>query len=53
MFSRLNRIKMNYDNHLGQERLKHLLRIGEEGWRLKSLMQMSLWAFGTIERLGE
>ena len=31
MFSRLNCIKTDYCNHLGQERLKHLLQIGEEG----------------------
>ena len=31
MFNRLNRVKTDYRNRLGQERLKHLLRIGEEG----------------------
>ena len=31
MFSRLNRVKTDYRNRLVQERLEHLLRIGEEG----------------------
>ena len=29
IFSRLNRVKTDYCNRLGQEQLKHLLRIGE------------------------
>ena len=35
MFSRLNRVKTDYCNRLGQERLKHLLRIGEEGQKIE------------------
>ena len=35
MFSRLNRVKTDYRNCLGQERLEHLLQIGGEGPKIE------------------
>ena len=35
MFSRLNRVKTDYRNCLGQEQLEHLLQIGGEGPKIE------------------
>ena len=35
MFSQLNYVKIDYRNRLGQERLEHLLLIGEEGFEIQ------------------
>ena len=51
MFSRLNRVKTDYRNRLGQERLWHLLRIGKEGPEIEGFAAdvfMGFWYDGKV-----
>ena len=51
MFSRLNRVKTDYRNRLGQERLRHLLRIGKEGPEIEDFVVdvfMGFWYDGKV-----
>ena len=54
MFSRLNRVKTDYRNRLVQERLEHLLRIGEEGPEIEEFdtdIFMGIWYEGKVPRM--
>ena len=51
MFSQLNYIKIDYRNRLGQERLEHLLLIGEEGFEIQKFdvdVFMGFWYGGKV-----
>ena len=52
IFSRLNHIKTDYCNRLGQEQLEHLLRIGEEGLEIEEFdanVFMDFWYNGKVQ----
>ena len=54
MFSWLNCIKTDYCNRLGQEQLKHLLQIGEEGPEIEKYdadVFMGFWYNGKVRRM--
>ena len=51
MFSQLNYVKIDYRNRLGQERLEHLLLIGEEGFEIQKFdvdVFMGFWYGGKV-----
>ena len=52
MFGRLNCVKTDYHDHLGQEQLEHLLRIGEEEPQIEEFdadVFMGFWHNGKVQ----
>ena len=52
MFGWLNRVKTDYHDHLGQEQLEHLLRIGEEEPQIEEFdadVFMGFWHNGKVQ----
>ena len=54
MFSRMNRVKIDFRNWLGQKRLETLLQIGEEGPEIKDFdpdCYISMWCQDKVQRV--